>query len=331
MTLATFRSSFDGAAYDLSFVRVLGEPRGKTSPCTIRIGRESGSDHAFDSSNENDAVGAKARVAALLHELIFTERDLGYHPTQQTTSLGGSSRNLGRILMRLIRFAPAAMSLLLAAPCALFAQQPQQGQPQGQGQGRGQAQQQPQPPVPPSDYGTFVSREDFFSVHVPCKFETRDITWNTEYGSVVPGRVYSCNRGTENYSMTVINYTDIERIHKGRHDPNSADIPDLYWRIDLSGSIAYAATRLRQKATKVTFDSFQLIDLIPGHQLQFTNPNGTRTFAGIYLHQYRLYILEATAPPTAAPPGLFQQSLSVLNAEGTRIRYPTSAPYRHPW
>ena len=204
--------------------------------------------------------------------------------------------------MRLVRFAPSAFFLLLlSGPC--FAQ----------------------------GFNTFVSKEDSFSVHVPCEFSTQDITWKTEYGSTVPARVYSCARGAETYRMTVVNYTDIERIHKARPDKTEADIPDLYWRIDVNGSITYAAARLREKAVKVTFDSFQLIDLIPGHQLHFTNPNGTRTFAGIYLHQYRLYILEATAPLTAPPPGLFQQSLSVLNAEGNRIRYPSNAPYRHPW
>lgn len=234
--------------------------------------------------------------------------------------------------MRLVRFAPSATFLWLLLSGPSFAQQPQQGQQPGPGrQGQGQAQQQPQPPVPQSDYATFVSREDFFSVHVPCRFSTQDTTWKTEYGSMVPARVYSCTRGPENYKMTVVNYSNIEAIHKARPDKTEADVPDLYWRIDVNGSAAYAAARLREKAVKVSFDSFQLIDLIPGLQLHFTNPDGTRTFAGIYLHEYRLYILEATAPPTAPPPGLFQQSLSVLNAEGTRIRYPSSAAYRHPW
>jgi hypothetical protein len=87
--------------------------------------------------------------------------------------------------------------------------------------------------------------------------------------------------------------------------------------------------KLRQEAAKVTFDAYHLIDRIPGHQLQYTNQDGTRTFAGIYLHEYRLYILKATAPPNAPPPGLFQQSLSVLNAAGNRIRY-NDGTYRHP-
>jgi hypothetical protein len=202
-----------------------------------------------------------------------------------------------------------------------------------QAPGRGQqapAEQQPQPPVPPSAYTNYVSREDFFSVYVPCQMTSREIGWVSEYKSPLPARVYSCTRGPETYSMTVVNYTDIERIHKAQ-PRTEADQPNLYWRIDVNGSVAFAATKLRQRAAKVTFDSFELIDLIPGHQLHLTNTDGTRTFAGIYLHEYRLYILEATTPVTAPPPGLFQQSLSVLNAEGTRIRYPNTAPYKHPW
>jgi hypothetical protein len=236
---------------------------------------------------------------------------------------------LGGWTMRLIRFALAALLILFVAG-SFFAQQPQQGQGRGQGR-QGQVQPEQQVPVPPSDYTTYVSREDFFSVHVPCKFATRDITWLSEYENPLPGRVYSCNRGQESYSMTVINYTDVVKIHEAREHTDAATGggAGAYARIDVYASVAYAATKLRQKAAKVTFDAWHYIDLIPGHQLQFTNADGTRTFAGIYLHAYRLYILEATAPATAPPPGLFQQSLSILNAEGERVRYRTI--YNHPW
>lgn len=228
--------------------------------------------------------------------------------------------------MRLMRFALAALVILFVAGPSF----PQQQGP-GRGQGRqGQVQPEQQLPVPPSDYTTYVSKEDFFSVHVPCKFATRDITWMSEYENPLPGRVYSCNRGPETYTMTVINYTDIQKIHEERqHTDAATGGGGAYWRIDVYASVDFAATKLRQKAAKVTFDAWHYIDLIPGHQLQFTNADGSRTFAGIYLHAYRLYILEATAPPTAPPPGLFQQSLSILNAEGERIRYRTI--YNHPW
>ena len=183
--------------------------------------------------------------------------------------------------------------------------------------------------IPPSDYKTYTSTQDFFSIHVPCEFRVRDIEWISEYANKLPGHVYECSRGQENYSMTVINYTDVRKIHEAREHTDAA-LGGNYWRTDLQGSVAYAAMKLRQEAAKVTFDAYHLIDLIPGHQLQYTNPDGTRTFAGIYLHEYRLYILKATVPPTSPPPGLFQQSLSVLNAEGNRIRY-NNGTYRHPW
>ena len=41
------------------------------------------------------------------------------------------------------------------------------------------------------------------------------------------------------------------------------------------------------------------------------------------LHKDRFYILEAEVPPGAIPPGLFQQSLTILDDMGRRIRYNT--------
>jgi hypothetical protein len=63
------------------------------------------------------------------------------------------------------------------------------------------------------------------------------------------------------------------------------------------------------------------IDLVEGHQLQLTNADRSRTFVGIYLHENRLYIVEATVPAGAPQPGLFQQALSLLDEAGNRVRY----------
>ena len=93
--------------------------------------------------------------------------------------------------------------------------------------------------------------------------------------------------------------------------------------MDIQGSIQYAATKLyRMKpGVKVTHDAWHYIDLVEGHQLFLTNPDTTRTFASIYLHENRLYILEGTVPANGPEPGLFTQSLSFLDAEGKRVRY----------
>ena len=52
-----------------------------------------------------------------------------------------------------------------------------------------------------------------------------------------------------------------------------------------------------------------------------TNADKSRTFVAIHLHARRLYILEATVPPNSVPPALFQQSLRILDENGTQIRY----------
>ena len=71
----------------------------------------------------------------------------------------------------------------------------------------------------------------------------------------------------------------------------------------------------------VTYDAWHHIDRVSGHQVNLTNANGTRTFAALYLHENRLYILDGTVPADGPEPGLFTQSLSFLDAEGKRVRY----------
>jgi hypothetical protein len=174
------------------------------------------------------------------------------------------------------------------------------------------------------EWSTYTNRIDRFEVNFPGQPKVDTITWPSEYGAVFPGRVYSLEQNASRYSVTVIDYTDAERIHAARTNHTEADSLPIYWQVDVQASIAYAAAKFRQRpGVKVTYDAFHYIDLVSGHQLQITNPDQSRTFAGIYLHESRLYILEATVPARAPQPGLFQQSLSFLDAAGKKVRYPT--------
>jgi len=174
------------------------------------------------------------------------------------------------------------------------------------------------------EWSTYSNRLDRFEVNFPGQPKVEEIKWPSEYGAVFPGRVYSLEQSGGRYSVTVIDYTDAERIHAARTNHTEADSLPIYWQVDVQASIAYAATKFRQRpGVKVTYDAFHYIDLVSGHQLQMTNPDQSRTFAGIYLHESRLYILEATVPAKAPPPGLFQQSLGFLDAAGKKVRYPT--------
>ena len=55
--------------------------------------------------------------------------------------------------------------------------------------------------------------------------------------------------------------------------------------------------------------------------MQLTNPDKSRTFIGIFMHQNKLYISEGTVPPGYPEPALFQQSLGWLDENGIGLRY----------
>jgi len=169
----------------------------------------------------------------------------------------------------------------------------------------------------------YVSMQDLFATMFPGQPEIREIVWQSEYGAKFPGRVHSVEADNRYYAVTVIDYGDAEAIHLARTNTTEADSPlnYSYWRIESVASVAYAATQFRQRGGVVTFDAWHHIDRVPGHQLQITNADGSRTYASMYLHEDRLYIVEATTPRSTPPQGMFQQGLRFIDEQGRRIRY----------
>ncbi|HEY5624528.1 MAG TPA: hypothetical protein VIV14_12275 [Gammaproteobacteria bacterium] len=175
-------------------------------------------------------------------------------------------------------------------------------------------------PANAQNWAKYTSQLDRFEIFVPGgEFEIEETDWDSEYGAVMPARVYRHAENGATYTVTVVDFTDARGIHS-RRDRTEADY-ELYWEVDVRASIAYAAWLLRKRGGEVTYDAYHYIDRIEGHQLQITNENQSRTFAAIYLHDSKLYIAEATVPPGSIPPGFFQQSLQWIDAEGGRIRY----------
>ena len=167
----------------------------------------------------------------------------------------------------------------------------------------------------------YVDREQFFSVNFPAEPQVGEIPYASEYGATIPARVYSVRNGESLHSVTVVDFTQAQRIYQELPDRTDEGNNAALWLYDQRGSISYAARNFRLRGGEVTFDAWHHIDLVEGHQLQITNPDKSRTYAGIYLHEGRLYILEATVPEGSLPQGLFQQSLSFLDEDGIRIRY----------
>lgn len=209
-------------------------------------------------------------------------------------ALIGQAQN--EVTMRVI--AATALSLLLAGPS--FAQ----------------------------DWVSYTSRTDFFAVNFPREPRVQEITYRTEYDIDLPARVYSHVEGASRYSLTVVDYSNVEKLHADRAKACQEKLgnvdacnPQFQSRTDLRGAIVYATWGFLQRDAKVTHFTYTYADLVEGHQLQLTNKDGSRTFAAIHMHENRLYILEGTVPENAPPPGLFQQSLQFLDKDGNKIRY----------
>ncbi len=178
----------------------------------------------------------------------------------------------------------------------------------------------------------YTSRADFFTVNFPAQPEVKDITYPTEYGATLPGRVHIYVDGKNRYSVTVVDYANIQKIHAQRLDgckayPNTCNNP---FNGELRGALDYAAYGFMKRDAKVTHYAYYNSDRIEGRRIQLLYPDRSMTFAAIHMHENRLYILEGTVAPGSPPPGLFQQSLGFVDKAGVRVRYDTNYSNAYP-
>jgi hypothetical protein len=178
----------------------------------------------------------------------------------------------------------------------------------------------------------YANREDRFTCNFPAQPTVTTTTYRSEHGADLPARVYSAEQGRSRYSVTVVDYNQVQRIltERAKSCPAGAE-PCLgspgdegHWKADMRGAIVFASWRLMQRDAKLTSFVWNFVDMVEGHQLQLTNnADKSRTFAGIYMHQNKLYIIEGTVPANYPEPGLFQQSLGWLDENGIGLRYQT--------
>ena len=179
------------------------------------------------------------------------------------------------------------------------------------------------------EWTEYASRADFFTVNFPGEPEVRDIAYPTEYRVTLPGRVHSVTNGSSRYSVTVIDYTNVQEVHAERlegcqaRSRSNANLCNSPWINELRGALDYAASKFLQRDAEVTHYAYYNAERVEGRRIQLTNADRSRTFAAIHMHENRLYIFEGTVPPGAPPPGLFQQSLGWVDEEGIRVRYET--------
>jgi hypothetical protein len=182
------------------------------------------------------------------------------------------------------------------------------------------------------DWMEYTNKADRFSVAFPGEPAVETTTYKTEYTAVVPSRIYKATAGRQRYSLQVVDYTDIEQIHKERvkscpKDAHSecagseGPIGIGSWKFDVLAALDNATARFLKGEGKITHFTWLVIDRVQGRQIHLTLPDGSREFVALHMHEGRVYILDAVVGPGEPEPGLFQQSLQFLDDNGDVIRY----------
>ena len=178
----------------------------------------------------------------------------------------------------------------------------------------------------------FASQAERVSCVFPAQPKVTETAWASEYGTILPARIYSATQGQNRYSLTVVDYNPVEGllVEKSKSCPAGAEtcqgIGDWglgYWKNDVRGAIVYATSKFLKRDVKVTHLMWNSQQMVQGQELQLTNADQSRTWAAIYMHENRLIILEATVPKGYPEPALFTQSLAWLDEKGNGIRYST--------
>ena len=183
------------------------------------------------------------------------------------------------------------------------------------------------------EFEEYVSSRDGFKIDFPGKPMVTETMFKTQQNYELPARVYSVEKGREHYSVTVVDYSGIEKLAIARvaNCPTGAralckgtDVsgPGV-WKHDVREAVLWASLQMIQRDNiKVSDLTWSQHDLVEGNELQLTNTaDGSRTYAYIALHEMKLFVVEADVPKGAPPATLFQTSMGWVDKSGKGIRY----------
>ena len=127
----------------------------------------------------------------------------------------------------------------------------------------------------------------------------RDITYR-DGARTAPARQFYLERDTGLLSVTVVNF---------------ADGPALDPQLIKNAADAFHSRGNVRNDASVFYDE----PGIPGRQLNIALANGRKLGASVYMADHRLYITEATSEANDFPAFLFEQSVSLIDENGTDL------------
>ena len=164
----------------------------------------------------------------------------------------------------------------------------------------------------------YVAFEDRFSADFPNAPTVHESTYTTELGIIMPARVYMAEDDFGKYSVTAVDWRDEEL-----YETFLAECQDCDGAMsnDIRGAALHAAFSFVTRGGEVTYLGQIDTEEVQGVRIHLLNEDGSRTYGTTHWHEYRLYIIEATAPPSAPPPNFFPVSIGFIDEEGRRVRY----------
>jgi hypothetical protein len=145
----------------------------------------------------------------------------------------------------------------------------------------------------------FIQREYRFAAIFPARPRAADVSYAMNGGAALAARQFTAEADSNRYRVTVI------VMPQG---------PSVDRRL-----VECAAETLRGKG-KVRFQAADDYDPgLPGRQLIIVQSDGRELRASVYMWDHRLYITEASGTPGAASLLQFEQSITLLNGDGTEV------------
>ena len=149
------------------------------------------------------------------------------------------------------------------------------------------------------EYEEFTSKDDRFGVTFPSAPKVEQFMFKSQFGSMLPARMYTADSGNSHFKVTVVDYNNIEAIstERAKSCPPGAETcrgggssTGLgYWKADLAGAEKYATWQFMQRDAKITYMGWNNIDLVEGTMIYMTNnADQSSTSSGIYMHENNL-------------------------------------------
>lgn len=142
----------------------------------------------------------------------------------------------------------------------------------------------------------YIDCQNRFAVIFPSPHMTRDITYRTHTGASIPAKQFYVERGADRFMVTSVHFMNGPQVDEAIVD--------------------HAANALRERG-EVRFQAAANYDPgMPGRQLNIFQPNGRQLRASVYMAEGHLTITEAEAAQGDFNALQFEQSITLINAEG---------------